>query len=245
MLKLENLSIKVQDKILIDNLNLDINTNEVHFIMGKNGIGKSSIAKTIMGDPNYNCSGKIIFNGEDITNFSIDKRANLGIYLVNQSPMAIEGVTNAEMLRLAYANKTKENVNIFSFNKKLADICEMLELDKKFIHKEINVNCSGGERKKIELMHMWVIEPQLIILDEIDSGLDVDAQKLVENNLHQYLETHDASLLIITHSKNLLESFPNSQVHVIDNQKLIKSGDVSLGLSIINEGFKNISGNLL
>jgi Fe-S cluster assembly ATP-binding protein len=183
---------------------------------------------------------QIIYNNEDITKMSIEKRAKKGIYLLSQSPIAIEGVTNAEMLRLAVSEKTGKGVDIFKFNKELESICEKLELDKKFIHKEINVGASGGERKKIELMHMWMLKPSLIILDEIDSGLDVDATKLVANSIKEYFNMYKPIIIIITHNKMLINEFDNYYVHLFEDEKLLQSGDKELASEILNKGFKEI-----
>ena len=152
MLKLENLKLSIDEKILFENLNLEVNAGEIHVLMGKNGVGKSSIAKAIIGDPNYQVEGNIFFDENNITNLDIYERAKKGIYLLNQSPIQIEGITNAEMLRAALSEKTGKGINIFEFNKELEIICQKLELDKSFIHREINVGCSGGERKKVELL---------------------------------------------------------------------------------------------
>ncbi len=241
MLTFENFSLKVNDKELFNNLNLKINDGEIHVLMGQNGVGKSSIAKALMGDSNYQVEGKIIYNNEDITNLSIYERSKRGIYLLNQSPMQIEGVTNAEMLRAALSSDTKTPLNILKFNKELESICESLELDKSFIHREINVGCSGGERKKIELMHMWMLKPSLIILDEIDSGLDVDAIKIVSNSLKKYYETYKPIMLIITHSATLINNFDNYFVHLLNNKKIVKSGDKTLAKEILSKGFKELS----
>lgn len=241
MLKINNLNLYINEKQLINNLNLQINDGEIHVLMGKNGIGKSSIAKSLMGITDYKVEGTYIFNDEDITNLSISERSKKGIYLLNQSPMQIEGVTNAEMLRVALSEKTNERINIFEFNKELERICDALELDRSFIHREINVGCSGGERKKVELMHLWMLKPSFIILDEIDSGLDVDAIKIVANSLKEYYEKYKPSILIITHSSTLINTFDDYIVHVLDNGNIIKTGTKELATRILANGFKDIS----
>ena len=241
MLKINNLDLYINELKLINNMNLEINDGEIHVLMGKNGIGKSSIAKSLMGIPDYKVEGNYIYNNEDITKLSISERSKRGIYLLSQNPMQIEGVTNAEMLRVALSEKSNERINIFEFNKELENICEELELDKSFIHREINVGCSGGERKKIELMHLWILKPSFIILDEIDSGLDVDAIKIVSNSIKKYYEKYKPSILIITHRKEILDTFDEYFVHVIDNGKLIETGDKKLADKILTEGFKGIS----
>jgi len=241
MLKLSNVNLYINDKTLFQNFNLDINNGEIHVLMGRNGVGKSSIAKAIMGDTNYSVEGNIIYNDVNITNLSIYERSKLGIYLLNQNPIQIEGVTNAEMLRLAVSEKNGKGVNIFEFNKELESICKKLDLDKSFIHREINVGCSGGERKKIELMHMWMLKPSFIILDEIDSGLDVDAIKLVSESINEYYKEYKPGILIITHSNNFINSFDNYFVHLLDNKSIVKSGDKELAKEVLNKGFKELS----
>lgn len=244
MLNLKDLNIYIGDRLLINNLNLQINPGEIHVFMGKNGVGKSSIAKSIMGDTNYRVEGKIIYNDEDITNKNIYERAKRGIYLLNQSPIQVEGVTNAEMLRLAMSEKNHKQVDIFAFNKELESICKKLELDKSFIHREINVGASGGERKKVELMHMWMLKPSLIILDEIDSGLDVDAIKLVANSVKEYFNEYNPAILIITHSAALVNTFNDYTVHLFDNGSLVKTGSKELAKDIINKGFKVLTNEI-
>ncbi len=245
MLQICSLDVSVDNKKLFENINLTINDNEIHVFMGPNGVGKSSIANVIIGNPNYKVKGKLIYNNEDITNLSIEERSKKGIYLISQTPIAIEGVTNAEMLRLAVSEKNKKPVNIFDFNKELESICDSLELDKSFIHKDINVGASGGERKKIELMHMWMLKPSLVILDEIDSGLDVDATKLVAKSIKEYQAKYKASIIIITHNSALINTFDNYFVHLFENSSLVKSGDKKLAKEILSKGFKELSNSFV
>ncbi len=242
MLTIKNLSVSVGEKEILKDFNLTINEKEVHAIMGPNGIGKSTICKTIMGDPNYIVtSGSIIYNDTDLLKLNVSERARLGIYLLNQSPIEIPGVSNAEMLRLRLNENNPTPISIFDFNKKMTSICEKLDIPKSFIHRGINEGMSGGERKKNELLHLWMLEPSLIILDELDSGLDIDSLKTVTNSLNEYLETHPkASILLVTHHEPLLNMLNASNIHIMKDGHIIKSGDLSLAKEIENQGYKNI-----
>lgn len=242
MLNIKNLSVEINGKQILKDFNLKINKNEIHAIMGPNGIGKSTICKTIIGDPNYIItSGSIVFNSHDLLKLDINERAKLGIFLVNQTPIEIPGVTNAEMLRIALAEATGENIGLFDFNKKMEEICEKLSIPKTFIHRGINEGMSGGERKKNELLHLWMLEPKLIILDELDSGLDIDSLKIVCQNILEYQKEHQASILIITHHAKLLNALKCEHVHILNDRKIIKSGNLSLAKEIEKDGFLEIS----
>ncbi len=242
MLTIKNLNVSVGEQEILKDFNLTINEKEVHAIMGPNGIGKSTICKTIMGDPNYIVtSGNIIYNDTDLLKLNVSERARLGIYLLNQSPIEIPGVSNAEMLRLRLNENNPTPISIFDFNKKMTSICEKLDIPKSFIHRGINEGMSGGERKKNELLHLWMLEPSLIILDELDSGLDIDSLKTVTNSLNEYLETHPkASILLVTHHEPLLNMLNASNIHIMKDGHIIKSGDLSLAKEIENQGYKNI-----
>ena len=242
MLTIKNLSVSVGEKEILKDFNLTINEKEIHAIMGPNGIGKSTICKTIMGDPNYIVtSGSIFYNDTDLLKLNVSERARLGIYLLNQSPIEIPGVSNAEMLRLRLNENNPNPISIFDFNKKMTSICEKLDIPKSFIHRGINEGMSGGERKKNELLHLWMLEPSLIILDELDSGLDIDSLKTVTNSLNEYLETHPkASILLVTHHEPLLNMLNASNIHIMKDGHIIKSGDLSLAKEIENQGYKNI-----
>jgi len=243
MLKCTNLSVKAGNKIILDDFNLTVGAGEVHAIMGPNGIGKSTICKAIIGEPSFKVKGEIIFNNEDLLKLSITERARKGIYLVNQSPIAIPGVTNAEMLRIALSEKTGEYVSLFAFNQKMEKICDKLSIPRDFIHRGINEGMSGGERKKNELLHLWMLEPSLILLDELDSGLDVDSLKLVCQSINKYKKEYNPSILIITHHPSVLKKMKTTHVHVLAGGKIIKSGDLSLAEEVSQGGFKKYQAN--
>ncbi|MDD2505217.1 MAG: Fe-S cluster assembly ATPase SufC [Bacilli bacterium] len=241
MLKIKDLSVEINNKVILKDFNIEINKNEIHGIMGPNGIGKSTICKTIMGDPNYKIiKGSITYKTHDLLSLDITKRAKLGIFLVNQTPIEIPGVTNAEMLRIALTEKTGKHIGLFEFNKRLEEICEKLSIPKSFIHRGINEGMSGGERKKNELIHLWMLEPKLIILDELDSGLDVDSLKIVYQNILEYQKMHKASILIITHHAKLLAELNAKYIHILNEGKIIKQGSLELAKEIEKTGFKNL-----
>lgn len=242
MLKIVDLSVNIDNKNILHNFNLDINKGEIHAIMGPNGIGKSTICKTIMGSEDYKITnGNIYFNGEDLENLQTNERALKGIYLVDQSPIEIPGVTNAEMLRRAISIKTGKNVPIFEFNKKMEEYCDKLHIPHSFIHRGINEGMSGGERKKCELLHLWMLEPKLIILDELDSGLDVDSLNIVCQNLNEYFKTHDCGILLITHHKDLVEKLNATHIHIIKDGTIVSEGGQELAEKIEKEGYSAFS----
>lgn len=242
MLKIENLNVLVEDKEILKNFDLTINDGETHVLMGPNGIGKSTICKTLLNDPNYNVKeGKITYNDKDITNMSTTDIAREGIMLISQNPIAIEGVTNAEMLRMALGEKTGEHVDIFKFSKEAKEICEKIKLPESFLHRDINSGMSGGERKKNELLHIWMLKPSFLLLDEIDSGLDVDALKIVASSIKDYQETYNCSILIVTHNPKLLEILKPDKIHILKNKKIVKTGGIELASEIEEYGFNNVN----
>lgn len=238
MLKIKNLKIEVENKTIIEDLNLELPKNEIHVLMGPNGAGKSSICRAILKDSSYNITkGEITYNGEDLKNYSTEEIAKLGIFLLMQTPTEIPGVTNAEMLRAALVERgIKES--IFEFNKRLSESCANLGIDKEYIHHNINENMSGGEKKKNELLQIEVLKPSLIILDELDSGLDVDGLKTLSEGLLAYKEKMKASILIITHHTNILEYLHPDKVYILNGGKIVMEGDESLAYSVEKNGFK-------
>lgn len=238
MLKIENLTVSVNNKQILKDFSLDIEDGKIVGLMGPNGTGKSTICKVIMGDPNYIVeSGSIKYNDEDLLSLPVNERSKRGIYLVSQNPIEIEGVTNAEMLRSALECRTGEKINFFEFNKKVTAICNELNIPASFIHRGVNEGMSGGEKKKNELLHLYILSPKLILLDELDSGLDVDALKDLASSLKSYMK-EDISILIITHHISILEYLKPDYVHVLSNGSVIKSGDYSLAKEIEESGFR-------
>lgn len=239
LLKIDNLSVNIDDKRILNDYKLEIGFGEVHAIMGPNGSGKSTLSKTIMGDQHYKIvNGSIIFDGEKINNLKTDERARRGLFLAMQSPTAIEGVSNADFLRTALSIKNNDKLNLYDFIKKTETITEKLGMDKNMINRSVNVGFSGGERKKNEILQMKLLEPKLIILDEIDSGLDIDSLRVVAENINEYKQLNpDVSILIITHYQRILDYIKPDFVHIMTCGKIIRTGDYTLALELEQKGF--------
>lgn len=238
MLKISDLSVQINNKLVLNDFNLEINDGEIHVIMGKNGIGKSTLCKVLLRDENYQViGGHITYNNQDLLKMTTDEVAREKIALISQTPIAIEGISNAELLRTALRERNDEKINIYEFNKKMELACEKLKLDPAFIHKEVNVGASGGERKKVELLHVAILEPNLLILDELDSGLDVDALKTVADFINDYYQQTHCSILLITHHTNIINYIKPNYVHVLDDGKIIQTGDYHLAFEIEKNGF--------
>ena len=239
MLEIKNLTVKVENKIILKDFNLTIKDKEIHVIMGPNGVGKTTLSKVIMNDPNYKIiEGDIIFNGKSILPLKTDERARMGIFLANQNPLEIDGVTNADFLRTALSSKEGKNVNLYSFIKNLDSAKDDLHMPDEMIHRSINKGYSGGEKKKNEILQMKILKPSFVILDEIDSGVDVDALKIVSKNLNDYKkENENTSYLIITHYTHLLKYVKPDFVHIIKDGKIIKTGTYELAKKIEESGF--------
>lgn len=239
MLKINNLTVKAEDKVILDKFNLEIPDAEIHVLMGPNGTGKSTICKAIMHHPDYEITkGEIVYNDVLLNKVSTTEIAREGIFLLSQNPVEVEGITNAEMLRNVIGERTGERVDIFKFNKRLNEVCSIIDLPKPFVHRDINFNMSGGEKKKNELLHLFMLEPSFIILDEIDSGLDVDALKTVGKSLRKYYDLYKPAILIVTHHADILKYFDDYKVHILKNGSILRSGDKSLVKEIENIGFR-------
>lgn len=242
MLKINNLTVVSDNKTILKNLNMEFASGESHVIMGPNGAGKSTLCKALMHHPSYQITeGSITFNGDDITNLPTSEIAKKGIYVISQSPVEIEGITNAEMLRTSLLDAGK-NMDIFAFNKKCNQICAKLNLPKSFLHRNVNEGMSGGERKKNELFGMWILEPSLVIFDEVDSGLDVDALKIVGENIIEYQKEYNATIIVITHQEKLIELLSPNHVAIISDGTVVKEGNSALAYTVLKNGFGDIPG---
>ncbi len=240
-LEIKDLYVSINDKVILKGFNLIVNSGEIHVIMGPNGVGKSTLSKVIMGETSYKIeSGSILFDDKDITNMTVDERARLGLFLGMQSPLEIEGVTNADFLRNALSNKLGKDFKLFDFIKELEKTTSYLQMDKDMIHRDVNFGFSGGEKKKNEILQMYMLKPQMVILDEVDSGLDVDSLKIVGENVMNYYRKANPGILLITHYQRLLDYIKPDYVHILIDGKIQKSGDFSLVKEIEQKGYDQI-----
>ena len=239
MLEIKNLKASTDDKEILKGLNLIINKGEVHAIMGTNGSGKSTLSKVLTGHPAYSVDdGEIFFENTNIKDLSPDERAQLGIFLAFQYPVEIPGVSNEEFLRIAYNIRQKykklEEVNPIQFFDIIKPKLDLSGVNVEFLNRNINEGFSGGEKKRNEILQMCVLDPKLAILDETDSGLDIDALKTVSNGINNFMNK-DKSLILITHYQRLLDYVKPDFVHIMYNGKIIKTGDASLAFTLENE----------
>lgn len=237
-LEIKNLTVEVERKTILKNFNLTIKEGEIHAIMGPNGTGKSTLSKVVMGDPSYQIKeGSIIYNGREIQHLTVDERSRMGIFLGMQMPMEIAGVTNADFLRSALHAKEGNNFKLMPFIKELDQAVEQLQMNKDMIHRGVNCGFSGGERKKNEILQMYLLKPSLVMLDEIDSGLDVDSLKIVGENVMHYHALKQPAILLITHYQRLLDYIKPDFVHIMVDGHIVKSGDASLVTEIEQHGY--------
>lgn len=241
LLKITGLHVSVGDKEILHGVDLTVNSDETHVLMGPNGTGKSTLGYAITGNPAYTVTeGDIVFGGESIVDMPVNERAKKGIFLSFQNPLEVPGVTLSSFIRSALEQKTKTRLRLWDFKKKLAETMKLLDMDESYSDRNLNVGFSGGEKKKAEILQMLMLEPKLAILDETDSGLDVDAVRTVSQGVKLYRERVHGSLLIITHSTRILEALTVDAAHVMENGVIVKNGGAELVDKINEKGFSAI-----
>ncbi len=241
MLKINNLHARVEEKEILKGINLEVNAGEVHAIMGPNGSGKSTLASVIAGKEEFEVTrGKILFEGEDLDDTAPEERAHKGIFLSFQYPVEIPGVSVTNFIKTAINESRKargmEDMPANQMLKKIREKSEMLDIDRKFLSRSLNEGFSGGEKKRNEIFQLAMLEPKLAILDETDSGLDIDALRIVANGVNK-LRNKDNAVVVITHYQRLLEYIVPDFVHVLHDGKIVKSGGKELALELEEKGY--------
>ena len=237
LLKIENLYVNAGEKQILKGLNLNIGKGEVHVVMGPNGAGKSTLANVIFNNPEYQkISGTIEFEGENINDLSTDKIAKKGVFMSFQTPEEIEGITSFNFLKYAKGKVEEKPVKVFELKDEVNKYVEELKMNPKLVNRDLNVGFSGGEKKKNEILQMLVLNPKLAILDETDSGLDVDAIRIVSKGINMY-KNENNSVLIITHNNKILENIKPDFVHVLVDGKIVKTGTAELAKEIEKDGY--------
>lgn len=238
ILEIKNLWARCEEKEILKGVNLTIKSGEIHCIMGPNGTGKSTLSSVIMGDPRYEVTdGEVLLNGENILEMSVDQRAKAGIFLAMQYPSEIAGITNRDFIRHAQ-QATGNAQNLYQYIKSLDQAVSDLEMNPNMLERYVNEGFSGGEKKRNEILQMKMLKPKVSILDEIDSGLDIDALRIVGKNLEDLIkENPQMSYLIITHYQRLLDYVKPTHVHVMLDGRIVESGDMNLALELETNGY--------
>lgn len=240
LLQIKDLHVNVEDKEILHGLDLSAGKGETHVIMGPNGAGKSTLGHAIMGNPSYTVTGgSISFNGEEITEMSATERAKAGMFLSFQNPIEVPGISLSNFIRNALDQRTGKRARLWEFRKNLEKKLDLLGMDRSYADRDLNVGFSGGEKKKAEILQLLMLNPSLAILDETDSGLDVDAVRIVSMGIRAFQESGEGTLLIITHSTRILDALDVDYTHILVNGKIVKTGDAGLVDEINRNGFES------
>ncbi len=238
-LKIENLHVSVEDKEILKGVDLEVNPGEIHALMGPNGNGKSTLLMTIMGHPKYTVTeGSITFGDRDVLTMSVDERSKAGLFIAMQNPQEVPGVTNSDFLKAAVNAHREEPVKLFEFIRLLDRTIEEVGMKSDMAHRFLNEGFSGGEKKRNEIIQMKLLKPSLAMLDELDSGLDVDALKIVADNVNQLYRENNMGLIIVSHYERFYELIKPTHAHVLVNGRIVKSGDHELAKKIDAEGYE-------
>ena len=239
LLSVCNLSVQINEQPILHHIHLELAPGKVHVLMGPNGAGKSTLGNVIMGNPACSVTeGSMFFNGSDLLSLSVDQRAKAGIFLSFQNPLEVPGISLFSFLKSAYELTRDTHVRLWQFRKQLSATLGDLALDESYLDRDLNVGFSGGEKKKAEILQMLTLSPKLAILDETDSGLDVDAVRTVSHGIARYMEDAGHTLLIITHSTRILESLHVDRVHILAEGHIVHEGDASLIDDVNAHGFE-------
>jgi len=239
LLEIKDLKVGVEEKEILHGVNLSINTGETHVLMGPNGAGKSTLGHALMGNPGYEIlGGEVTFNDKDLLELKAYERAKEGLFLSFQNPIEIPGITLANFIRNSVDQITGKRSKVFAFRKELEKKMQVLNMDPSYADRDLNVGFSGGEKKKAEILQLLILSPKLAILDETDSGLDVDAVVTVSKGIEEYQKNADGALLIITHSTKILEALKVDYTHVIVDGKIVATGSAELVDEINTNGFE-------
>jgi Fe-S cluster assembly ATP-binding protein len=244
ILKLENLEASIENTQIIKNLNLEVKENEIHVIMGPNGSGKSTLSKILAGHPSYKVeNGSVSFCEKNLLEMAPEERSHQGLFLAFQYPIEISGVTNYDFLRIAYNEKRKylqeEELDPLQFMELTQSLLNKLQMKNEFLNRNLNEGFSGGEKKRNEILQMLLLDPKLVILDEIDSGLDVDAIKIICEGINKNL-SKNASLIVITHYPRILNYLKPTYVHIMMEGKIVKTGNLELVESLEKDGYQGM-----
>jgi Fe-S cluster assembly ATP-binding protein len=242
LLEIKNLQVSINDNEILKNLNLTINKGEIHAIMGPNGSGKSTFSKVLAGHPTYSVlNGDILFKGSSILDLEPEERSHLGIFLAFQYPIEIPGVSNEDFLRIAYNAKqkfyNKPEVDPIEFLTIISDKLKLVNMSPLFLNRNVNEGFSGGEKKRNEILQMILLDSELSILDETDSGLDIDALRVISNGINNFMNP-DKSIILITHYQRLLDYINPTYVHVMQNGRIVKTGSADLAQELESKGYE-------